>query len=288
MDKHCIVCQKEDASIDQEASAYLSLPEGVRVIQCNRCNLRWLSPMKTLQEYGKLYESSYFESVPEDYEKLAAERLTHFRKRLVRIKNALKKNTIRMLDVGAATGEFINEARKLGIDAIGIEPSRSACIEAKEKYHIDLLQGDFLNHDFNGSTFDVIHMNHVFEHMPNPHKCLDKVSQTLNNRGLFVFEVPNQFDNILYQVTNALGRVHPKPFDIYSVHHPFFYNPENLSLLLARHDFAVLKLRTWKYYLKISSGSFYPFASAIERLVLILSDLLLKKGIFIEIYAEKK
>jgi SAM-dependent methyltransferase len=288
MKTYCIICQKEDTSTDKVSSAYLSLPAEIRVVRCRHCDLRWLYPMKTTDEYNQLYKSLYFETIPEDYEKLSSERTIHYHKRLTSIKDILNKKKIRLLDVGAATGEFIHEALKLRIDAIGIEPSSSACKAAREKYRIDILQGDFLDFDFNGKTFDAIHMHHVFEHMPDPHSCLQKVSQVLSEDGLFVFEVPNQFDNILYIVSNALGRARPKPFDIYSIHHPFFYNSKNLSLLLSQHDFEILTLRTWKSYLKIKSGSFYPFASSIERMALILADLLFKKGIFIEIYAKKR
>ena len=287
MDNYCNICQKGDTAFDKEASTYLSLPNGITIVKCKHCGLRWLHPMKTTTEYIELYKFSYFESIPEDYEKIATERVIHYHKRLMSIKNILNKNKIHMLDVGAATGEFINEALKLGIDAVGIETSESACNKARAKYNINMIQGDFLNFDFGDKQFDVIHMHHVFEHLPDPSRSIEKIRSILHDDGLLVLEVPNQFNNVLYLVMKAIGRLKPMQFGIYSVHHPFFYTPRSLRLLFQKHNFEIEKMSTWKSYMKTKSGSFYPGATFIEDYVLMLGDLISKSGLFIEIYARK-
>jgi SAM-dependent methyltransferase len=151
-----------------------------------------------------------------------------------------------------------------------------------------MIQGDFLDYSFGDKTFDVIHMNHIFEHFDDPILSIEKVRRFLGNEGIFVIEVPNQFDNVLYHVIHFLRRLNPRSFSLYSIHHPFFYTPKNLALLLQKNGFLVVKLSTWKNYIKVKSGSFYPGASTIEHFALLLGDLLFKGGLFIEVYARNR
>lgn len=283
----CIICHVDDIMIDKEANIYLTLPQDINILKCNRCGLRWLNPMPSIEEYQEIYRSSYFENIPEDYEKIASERILHFRNRIKDIKKYVGRDGFHLLDVGAATGEFVHEARSVGIEADGVEPSELICQQAKEKYGVEMIQGDFLDLDLGRDTYDVVHMNHVFEHLSVPQKCLEKVQWILRDDGILVIEVPNQFDNILDIIMRILRMERPKPFTIYSIHHPFFYNTKSLSLFLSQYGFNIIKLRTWRSYMKIKSGSFYPGASYLERCVLLISDLLFKGGLFIEIYARK-
>ena len=280
--EECVICDNALTEYDETAKRFLDLPEDINVKRCRQCGLRWLYPMMSVEEYSELYKLSYFDEIPQDYEKVVVQRLRHYRERIKKILKYFNNRKIRLLDVGAATGEFVNEARKTGIDATGIEPSLKACQRAKERYGIDLIQGDFLVLDIN-ERFDVIHMHHVFEHFLEPGKCLERVRDLLNDNGLFVLEVPNQFDNI-YMDLRILKR---KPFSVYSVHHPYFYSPNAITTLLIRYGFEVENLKTWKSYLKGKSrripGSEYFF----HYIVLFLADLLLKRGLFIEVYATK-
>jgi len=285
--KLCIVCHSSDTFTDKKAGSHLSLPQNIKIVKCKRCGLRWLSPIPFTVEYQEMYRSSYFEDMPEDYEKVVAERIIHFRNRIKNIKRCIGKNRIRLLDIGAATGEFMAEAQRSGIEVLGIEPSSSACERAKQKYGIEMIQGDFMGIDLGSSTYDVIHMNHVFEHLSKPQEYLEKVRGILADDGIFVIEVPNQFDNILHIIMRLLGRAQPQPFNIYSIHHPFFYTSRSLGLLLAQHSFKIIKLSTWTRHMKIKSASFYPGASFVEKYILLAGDLIFKGGLFIEVYARK-
>src|SRR3989304_5145806 len=177
--KQCAGCNSEDTKIDKKAAYLLGLPHEICILRCKHCGLRWLNPMKSLEEYRELYKFSYFEDLPENYERVANQRLMHYKGRIQKIKKLIKRSNIELLDVGAATGEFVNEAKKAGITATGVEPSSMACLLAKEKYNIEMIQGDILNIEFGKSTCDIIHMNHVLEHIVLPNKLLSKLNQIL-------------------------------------------------------------------------------------------------------------
>lgn len=248
----CAVCGQANIIIDTTTGFFLSLPNNIHVVKCRDCGLRWLHPMKTSEEYVALYQSSYFEELPENYEDVVARRVPFYIERLNKIKNIVGKapSDIKLLDVGAATGDFVNLALRSGFIAAGIEPSREACTQARSKYGIELIQGDFLDANLDDQSFDVIHLNHVLEHIVAPHEIIEKIYERLSKNGLAVIEVPYQFGNFIQTVGRTLRLIDPIEFSIYSVHHPFFYSPESLRLLLVSHGFTVLEMVSWLPYLK--------------------------------------
>jgi len=290
----CIACNGNETAVDGPASRCLSLPEDLRVIHCSRCSLRWLSSIRSREEYLDIYRSCYFESLPEDYERVVTDRNTHFRKRVTRMRRWFGDGPFRLLDIGAATGEFVHEALKAGIMASGIEPSESACEAAREKYGVRLVRGDIFDVPLEGESYDVIHMNHVFEHIPEPKECLRKLFELLRQGGYLVIEVPYQFGNILERAWSFFGVVPSQPFSIYSIHHPFFYTPKSLKILLENHGFRVGESRVWRSYLssKLDEARSYcrfPALSSVEKYAHLVNIVMREKGRFVsfEICARK-
>jgi SAM-dependent methyltransferase len=153
-----------------------------------------------------------------------------------------------MLDIGAASGEFVHEARKAGISTVGIELSKYACDKAKEKYGIDLVQGDALTIALDQEAYDVVHMNHVLEHIVNPHEILKKIYSSLKKGGYLVVEIPYQFGSILERSCEIFNLTRPIRFSLYSIHHPYFYTPKALEQLLNLHGYAIERIFSWKEY----------------------------------------
>lgn len=290
----CVACNGTETRVDESATRFLSLPEGLRVIRCRGCTLRWLTPIRSREEYLEIYRSSYFESLPEDYERVVTDRTAHFRERVARMRTWFHNRPFSLLDIGAATGEFLHEALNAGIDAIGIEPSESACKEAEEKFGIRLIRGDIFDVPLERDTYDVIHMNHVFEHIPYPKECLRQLHEMLKRGGYLMIEVPYQFGNILERSCSFFGLVNPQPFSLYSIHHPFFYTPRCLKLFLENHGFGIRQMRVWRSYLssKLEEAQKYcryPALSRVEKFAHLADIILKEKGRFVsfEVCAQK-
>ena len=290
----CIACGGTDTAVDESASRSLGFPDDLRVIRCRRCSLRWLSPARSREDYLEIYRSSYFETLPEDYGSVVADRSAHFRERIGRMRRWFQDRPFSLLDVGAATGEFLHEALRAGIDAIGIEPSESACREAEEKFGIRLIRGDIFDVPPNMDAYDVIHMNHVFEHIPYPKECLRKLHEMLKPGGYLMIEVPYQFGNFLERCRARFGILEPQPFSMYSIHHPFFYTPKCLKILLRNHGFGIRQVRVWRGYLSSKleeAGRYcrYPAWSLVEQYAHLANIVLKEKGRFVsfEVCARK-
>ncbi len=269
------MCKNEHILRDSRAEYYLSLPNNRTVVRCKRCGLRWLRPMPTEEEYREFYKL-YFDCLPEDYDQVVQGRLPCYRDRIERLKNLLGCNDFSILDIGAGTGEFVFEAQRAGLRPTGIELSAEACQKAFQKYGLHLINGD-LSLLSRQENFDVVHMHHVFEHLVQPLEMLNELERVLSPDGYLVIEVPYQFDNWMEIIQKALLRGKPRPYSVYSIHHPFFYSPSAIKNLLSRRlEIVSLITRTG-----IQSPSF------MGKLSILIGDKLLNRGGTVEVIARK-
>jgi len=250
--ENCVICGSSKIVIDNHSMSYLGLPESLSIMKCRECLLRWLFPINSVDRYRSIYEKEYFENIPENYEELARERIPYFKRRIKKISELMKSTGIVILDIGAATGEFVNEAIKAGMVAEGIEPSEFARRKAREKYGIELAGGDALEMDIGREKYDVVYMNHVLEHIVDPHNLLKKIHLSLKRGGYLIVEIPYQFGTIYERLCKFIEIAEPINFSLYSIHHPFFYSPKSLKHLLGLHSYSDTKISVWKdyFYLK--------------------------------------
>ena len=248
--KNCILCNVASSCENKRFSDFLALPSPYQIVSCSNCDLSWLSPRPTTEGYAEVYNDEHYfgsdEASPENYQELVSQRLFYYRRRVQGLKGLIKKNEpLSILDYGAATGNFVAVARKEGHLCEGIEFSEDARLTAMNSLGIKLLSADesqTLNHE----QFDVVHMNHVLEHMPNPLEHLKWCRDILNEDGLLSIEVPNQFDNDLDRVRRFLkvgGR--QKNFNSYSLHHTYFFTSTSMKRLMQESGFEIIQIRTF-------------------------------------------
>lgn len=103
-----------------------------RLVQCVECGLIFDNPRPELADLAAQYEQSYFHcSQPtfggdEDYEADREDVLRTFRRRLVSMRPLVPGAEPRLLDVGCATGIFLEAAAAAGWKAEGIDISAYA------------------------------------------------------------------------------------------------------------------------------------------------------------------
>jgi len=284
----CVLCGHCEPVSDMHMRKMLALSGPYDVKRCAQCSLAWLSPRPTAKAYEKIYAyESYFDgsSALENYAEVAGSRNLHFVKRLERIASLLPGlQRPRLLDIGAATGEFVHEAIKQGFDATGMEISAGARARARHLYGIELLPGP-LNDTMAMSSFDVIHLNHVLEHLADPAEILARCFRLLSEGGLLVIEVPQQFNNDIDRVKFALGLKKPE-FNIYSLHHIFFFSPATVTALIKQAGFEIESVAT----ANPNRTPLWPFSirNLVLRVFLALADRLHRGGNIIEVYGRKQ
>lgn len=98
----------------------------------------------------------------------------------------------RIVEVGAATGEFVAVAESAGYAVVGLESSPWAARRALEL--TDRVEAVDLDHWLGthpGAQFDVLVMFHVLEHFDEPRPFLRTALDSLVPGGCFLIEVPN-------------------------------------------------------------------------------------------------
>ena len=98
----------------------------------------------------------------------------------------------KILDVGCATGQFLEVARERNWKAVGIDVSDWACQHLSEQGYEGIHHGTIEEANFPDAEFDAVNMCHVLEHIPHPHAFMREVRRILKPRGMVILEVPNE------------------------------------------------------------------------------------------------
>jgi len=114
----------------------------------------------------------------------------HLRKRLQDL--TVRVGQGRIVDVGCAEGIFVAHAQAEGWDAIGLETSDWAADYGRRRFGVRILQTPLEEAPIAPQSVDVIHANHVLEHLPDPVVTLRAAYRALRPGGLLVAEVPQE------------------------------------------------------------------------------------------------
>jgi SAM-dependent methyltransferase len=95
-----------------------------------------------------------------------------------------------MLDVGCGSGVSLLEAKALGAAAFGIEADPNVRPIAAA-LGLNIHFGSLQDHPFPEERFDLIVMNQVIEHLPDPDQALQVLSERLTTLGRMVLVFPN-------------------------------------------------------------------------------------------------
>jgi SAM-dependent methyltransferase len=98
----------------------------------------------------------------------------------------------KVLDFGSGKGLFLHFAELQGCDVKGIESSKPRAQYAREHFTLDINSENYSSGSVFDTTFDVLTLFHVLEHLKNPSDLLGNlVRANLKTGGLLIAEVPN-------------------------------------------------------------------------------------------------
>lgn len=137
-----------------------------------------------------------------------------------------------VLDIGAGTGDFLLAATKKGWRTYGIEPNKKARHNAFEK-GIALAEGW---EELTNRKYQVITLWHVLEHLPNLEAQIERITQSLEERGTLIIAVPNfkSFDATYYKEYWAAYDV-PR--------HLWHFSRTAISVLFAKQGLRVMEVK---------------------------------------------
>lgn len=247
----CPCCGNEEYITYLELEDYFLSHESFRIVKCKNCGLLKTYPQPGSNELGKYYKSVQYLSHATHNKGVDFFIYNRIRKLMLSRKVALiKKHAAgnNLLDIGCATGVFIDYCQQKGFKVEGIEPDEKARNYARKQ--LGLTVND-LNHlcTFPKKSFDIVTMWHVLEHVNDLDERMRLVHHILTNDGTVIIALPNpaSFDAQYYK----------KYWAAYDVpRHLYHFNQNAFSLLSERYGFKIthrIPLVYDSYYISLLS-----------------------------------
>ena len=154
---------------------------------CRECSSFFQSPMPDLIQLSHFYPANYHSF---DINNILVQ--LKQRQRLRRLRSFVDSDAITLLDYGCGSGVFIKESAKNMPHSkfYGYEINSTDRKEVLADGRVIILKGslDYLLHEL--PVCDVITLNHVIEHVPDPLKVLSALHQKLKPNGVLEGQTP--------------------------------------------------------------------------------------------------
>jgi SAM-dependent methyltransferase len=180
----------------------------------------------------ELILAGYEGATDEGFVSQAPQRERTFARCLDRIEKHAPPPGRRVLDVGAAGGSFLAEARKRGYEPFGCEPSEWMCRFASEHYGLDVQPGTLDDVKREDGSLDLLTMWDVLEHTTDPLAVLQKAHRLLAPGGVLALTVPDYGS----WAARAMG----KRWVFLLTVHLYYFTRKTLPALLRRAGFEPL------------------------------------------------
>lgn len=230
----CPICKGKNT---ETVSLIANLNKDWTNVICKRCALVFVNPRPTKEEYDEFHKRDF----------LANKNVTEMEHVIPKLKASDKtiKTAVadfiseyvsdgqEILDIGCGYGTLLDILkRRKKIVVRGIELGELDIKAAREYYGLDVYQGsleDFAFDSVNAGKYDVVIMNHVFEHLPEPIQSLAQIKKILKPNGVLYIGVPN------------LMNMKNRPEVFFHIAHAFNYSPHSIKLMLEAAGFGIIK-----------------------------------------------
>ncbi len=216
-------------------------PQEFNLQSCAACHSLFLNPLPSPDAISGFYPSQYWWSAarPGLLKRLEAiYRKVALRGHIRFIMTALSgsPNGQRLLDIGCGSGTLIGLLKKRGLSVLGIDTSEEASQLAAHESDVRVIVGRLDQAGFGISSFDIVTMFHVIEHVTNPREVLGEVQRILKPGGILIAQVPN-IDSWQFRWFGA------KWYGLDVPRHVVDYSQQSIVKLLEDTGFSVRRIR---------------------------------------------
>ena len=240
-DASCIICGT--------ATPLITLYPGI--VRCSSCGYVAADMRLTDEELFKLYNEEFFTGAEfSDY--AADERFfrRNFQLRFRELRRFIDPARHRhLLEIGSAYGFFLDEVRQEFESVQGIDITDAGVAHARERFHLDVVQADFLAHDYGPQKFDVVCMWDTIEHLRAPHLYVEKIAQ-LTDAGALLAITTGDVASLNARLRGPRWRmIHPPT-------HLHYFSSATLARLLEAHGFEVIHDRYCGFYRSLGNVAY--------------------------------
>jgi 2-polyprenyl-3-methyl-5-hydroxy-6-metoxy-1,4-benzoquinol methylase len=198
---HCPLCGRDDATPIAEAADPTPVAgPGLRfaVVRCRHCSLAYTNPRPSPTTIGRFYPPGY---TPHEPKAARGGGLpSRFWSRLAGHPCPERRGLLpcarpgRLLDFGCGGGSYLTRMADLGWRVTGLDFSRDAVRNVREKLGHEVFFGTLPHEDLAPGSFEAVTMWQALEHVHQPVRVLREACRLLVPGGILVVAVPN-FEN---------------------------------------------------------------------------------------------
>jgi len=236
----CIVCGATDAA-----------PLYRGILKCRACGYVFADMRLTDEELFELYNEEFFTGAEfSDYAADAKFFRKNFRLRFRELKKFLDPARHQnLLEIGSAYGFFLDVVRDEFAAVQGIDITDAGVRFAREELKLDVVQADFLAHDYGARKFDVVCMWDTIEHLREPQAYVEKIAAH-TERGALLALTTGDIESLNARLRRDKWRlIHPPT-------HLHYFSPESIAQLLDAHGFDVIYNRYCGFYRSIGNMAY--------------------------------
>jgi len=219
----CPNCGSRRMTQFQATASDSASPDIVNITECDSCGFAWQYPLARSSEQSVQYfeaayldagrsQSDYFDP---DNKRQIAELELEFVESLVPAKGTI-------LDIGAGAGIFAEVAARHGWLATALDPALEIT-NPRPNGPVRFIKGTTSDVP-EGTTFDVVTMWDVIEHVTNPLETLKAATRLVSSDGWLILETGNY--RSADRVQGGLD------YWIYQLDHRWYFSPDSLANLL--------------------------------------------------------
>ena len=189
------------------------------VHRCQDCGAVFLSPQPDADSIRLIYDDHYHEHWDDAVGDMKCQTFGAYL-------DVLPSGHVagRLLDVGCATGFFLELAETLGWSASGVELSHAAADKARQRFGDRVVHGTLESAQFDDNSFDLVTLFDVIEHIPSPVPFVTEITRVLKPGGRALIVTPD--------ISSFSARVMGRTWLHYKPEHLFYYSADTLSRLL--------------------------------------------------------
>ena len=219
--------------------------KGQDILECRACGFRHAVPLPEPAALEQAYRENYYAEEKPTFLNHAGEDQAWAElaqtDRLEIFERVLEPSRRRLLDIGSGPGFFLKTAQTRGWDVTGIEPSRQAAAHARG-LGVHVVEGFFTAESAPAlGRFDVVHMNNVLEHIPDPIVLVSLARDLLEPGGIICINVPNDFSPFQLAASAAQNT---REWWLAPPHHLNYFDFTSLTGLVERLGMSVVERTT--------------------------------------------
>lgn len=216
--------------------------DGFDVIECKACGFKHVIPIPTSEELDKLYKEEFYSTEKPTYFKSTEEDLEWwemtYRNYYKMFEKYCPKKNRRLLEIGSGPGYFLKCGKELDWDVFGFEPSKQA-FEYSQKFGVKVINKFFDEKSIKEyGKFNVVYMNTVIEHLPDPISIIKMAKKLLRSNGIICIISPNDYNPLQNILRDNLSY---NPWWVAPPQHINYFDFKSIKNILERLGFEIIE-----------------------------------------------